>query len=82
MPAMKALESKRFFQRMWTRMERDHNGDGKFKKVLVGLKPARVPVRDALERLSPGPDAGASMLGTAKAMGTNAALQQNFARND
>ncbi|MBN3808507.1 DUF3274 domain-containing protein [Paraburkholderia sp. Ac-20347] len=82
MSAMKALEPKRFFQRMWTRMERDHNGDGKFKKVLVGLKPARVPVRDAFERLSPGPDAGASMLGTAKAMGTNAALQQNFVRND
>ncbi|WP_206955412.1 T6SS effector phospholipase Tle3 domain-containing protein [Trinickia acidisoli] len=82
MEAMTALAPKRFFQRMWTRMERDHNGDGKFMKVLVGLKPARVPVRDAFERLSPGPDAGASMLGTAATMGTNAALQANFTRND
>lgn len=82
MKAMTVLAPKRFFQRMWTRMERDHNGDGKFKKVLVGLKPAHVPIREAFERLSPGPDAGASMAETAITMGSNAALQQNFARHE
>lgn len=82
MEAMTALAPKRFFQRMWTRMERDRNGDGKFRKVPVGLKPARAPVREALERLSPGPDAAASMASTAVTMATNVMLQQNFARND
>ncbi|WP_124095176.1 DUF3274 domain-containing protein [Burkholderia gladioli] len=82
MPAMTALAPKRFFQRMWTRMERDHNGDGKFRKVPVGTAPARVPVRDAYERLSPGPDTDGSMVGTALGMGTNAALQSSFSRND
>ncbi|AMO96167.1 hypothetical protein CFter6_3534 [Collimonas fungivorans] len=76
MDAMKILESKRFFQRMWTRMTRDHNFDGKYKKVLVGSKPARVPVRDQYERLTPGPDAGAMN------MATNIALQANFKHND
>jgi len=76
MGAMSVLEHKRFFQRMWTRMERDKNFDGKYKKVLVGTKPERVPVRDQFERLSPGPDAGP------KNMLVNAALQTNFKRND
>ncbi|MDR9850782.1 DUF3274 domain-containing protein [Herbaspirillum huttiense F1] len=76
MGAMNVLEHKRFFQRMWTRMERDKNFDGNYKKVLVGTKPERVPVRDQFERLSPGPDAGA------KNMLVNAALQTNFKRND
>jgi len=82
MPAMTALAPKRFYQRMWTRMERDHNGDGNYRKVLVGTKPARVPVREPFERRTPGPNAGASMLGTVAAMGTNAALQASFAQND
>lgn len=82
MPAMKALTGKRFFQRMWTRMERDHQGDGNFKKVLVGTAPAHVPVRDAFERLTPGPDTDGSMLGTAMESGKNAFLQANFTRND
>lgn len=76
MDAMKILETKRFFQRMWTRMTRDNNFDGKYKKVLVGTKPARVPVRDQYERLSPGPDASAAD------QGTNAILQASFKRND
>jgi len=76
MDAMKVLETKRFFQRMWTRMVRDNNFDGKYKKVLVGSKPARVPVRDQYERLSPGPDAGAAD------QGKNAILQASFKRND
>jgi hypothetical protein len=82
MPAMTALAPKRFDQRMWTRMERDHNGDGNYRKVLVGTKPARVPVREPFERRTPGPNAGASRLGTVAAMGTNAALQASFAQND
>lgn len=82
MAAMTALAPKRFFQRMWTRMERDRTGNGKYEKVLVGTAPARVPVRERFERRTPGPDAGASMLATAAAMGTNVALQANFAPND
>lgn len=82
MPAMTALAPKRFYQRMWTRMERDHNGDGNYRKVLVGTKPARVPVREPFERRTPGPNVGASMLGTVATMGTNAALQASFAQND
>jgi hypothetical protein len=76
MDAMDVLEHKRFFQRMWTRMERDNNFDGKYKKVMVGTKPERVPVRDQFERLSPGPDAGVSNAVI------NAVLQTNFKRND
>ncbi|GLU33350.1 DUF3274 domain-containing protein [Trinickia caryophylli] len=82
MKAMAELEHKRFFQRMWTRMERDRQGNGKRAKVLVGMKPARVPVRENLEPLAPGPDAGASMLGTAVNMTMNVALQASFKRND
>ncbi|HEY3538400.1 MAG TPA: DUF3274 domain-containing protein [Trinickia sp.] len=82
MAAMTALAPKRFYQRMWTRMERDHNGDGNYRKVLVGTKAARVPVREPFERRTPGPNAGASMLGTVATMGTNAALQASFAHND
>ena len=82
MPAMTALAPKRFFQRMWTRMERDTAGDGNYKNVLVGTAPARVPVRERFERRTPGPDAGASMFGTAATMATNAALQASFAQND
>ncbi|HEF4732132.1 DUF3274 domain-containing protein [Burkholderia multivorans] len=73
MPAMTTLASKRFFQRMWTRLERDHNFDGKYKKVLVGTAPARVPVREQFQRLSPGPDTDVI---------TNIALQSSFKRND
>jgi len=39
-------------------------------------------VREPFERRTPGPNAGASMLGTVAAMGTNAALQASFAQND
>ncbi len=76
MPAMEVLKGKRFFQRMWTRMERDRNGDGKPDRVLVGTAPARVPVRTQSERLKPGPEAGAS------ARVKNALLQAEFTRND
>ncbi|KWE40996.1 DUF3274 domain-containing protein [Burkholderia territorii] len=82
MPAMTALAPKRFFQRMWTRMERDDNGKGKLKKVLVGTSPARVPVRDRFERLTPGPDTDGTMLGTVLESSKNAALQASFTRND
>lgn len=93
MPAMTVLgkqkSDQRFFQRMWTRMERDHDFDGKFEKVKVGLKPARVPVRDQCERLSPGPDAGSAgqgflrqAHGTVLAQGSNVLLQAQFTRND
>jgi hypothetical protein len=82
MAAMTALAPRRFFQRMWTRMERDRTGNGEYEKVLVGTAPARVPVRKRFERRTPGPDAGASMLATAAAMGTNIALQASFAPND
>ncbi|HEF4776633.1 TPA: DUF3274 domain-containing protein [Burkholderia multivorans] len=82
MPAMTALAPKRFYQRMWTRMERDDSGKGKFKKVLVGVSPARVPVRDRFERLTPGPDTDGSMLGTVLESSKNAALQASFTRND
>jgi pimeloyl-ACP methyl ester carboxylesterase len=89
MPAMTALSPKRFFQRMWTRMERDHNGDGKYKKILVGTKPARVPVREQFERLSPGPDIGSpasgffsQLGGSAASQAQNVALQAKFERND
>ncbi|WP_083893483.1 T6SS effector phospholipase Tle3 domain-containing protein [Herbaspirillum sp. B65] len=58
MEAMKRLEQLRFFQRMWTRMERPDPADGKSKKVLVGTPPGRVRVREPDERLSPGPDTG------------------------
>ncbi|WP_434113498.1 T6SS effector phospholipase Tle3 domain-containing protein [Paraburkholderia caffeinilytica] len=62
--AMNELKDKRFFQRMWTLMERDH-GDGKRKKVPVGMPEAHVPVREPLERLLPGPDTGvAGVVGT------------------
>ncbi|WP_323123049.1 T6SS effector phospholipase Tle3 domain-containing protein [Burkholderia alba] len=80
--AMKDLQGMRFFQRMWTRMERDRNGDGKFKKVLVGLAPARVPVRENAERLSVGPDTDGSMLGTAIVSGTNMATMDSHTRNE
>ncbi|WP_323123518.1 T6SS effector phospholipase Tle3 domain-containing protein [Burkholderia alba] len=91
MPAMKVLgdPKMRFFQRMWTRMERDHNGNGKFEKVKVGLAPARVPVREQFERLSPGPDVGAAgqgyfsqLKGSASSQLQNVALQARFQQND
>ncbi|WP_323120998.1 DUF3274 domain-containing protein [Burkholderia alba] len=86
MPAMTVLgqqkSGQRFLQRMWTRMEREQSGSGKFEKVKVGLAPARVPVREQFERLTPGPDTDGSMSGTAIEMGKNAALQSSFKRND
>ena len=82
LPAMEELKNKRFYQRMWTRMERDHNFDGKYKRVLVGTPPARVPIREAYERLSVGPEAGWSLLGSAKAQAVNAATQVSHTRND
>jgi hypothetical protein len=62
LPAMNTLKDKRFYQRMWTRMERDHDFDGKYKPVLIGTAPARVAVRDQFERLSAGPDSGMDLL--------------------
>ncbi|MFX4404644.1 DUF3274 domain-containing protein, partial [Acinetobacter baumannii] len=55
MEAMTRLEKLRFFQRMWTRMERPDPVSGKRKKVLVGNAVGRFPVRDQFERLTPGP---------------------------
>ena len=80
--AMLELQDKRFFQRMWTRMERDRNGDGKFKKVPVGLPPARVPVRDKWERLSVGPDTDGTMLGTAIVSATGMATMDSHKHNE
>ncbi|QJQ00412.1 T6SS effector phospholipase Tle3 domain-containing protein [Herbaspirillum rubrisubalbicans] len=60
MKAMDALKQLRFFQRMWTRMERFDPVDGRQKKVLVGTAPGPVRVRENLERLSPGPNVGAT----------------------
>ncbi|CAJ9798262.1 Type V secretory pathway, adhesin AidA [Burkholderia pseudomallei] len=82
MPAMTVLEPKRFFQRMWTRLERDQDGRGKRSKVAVGTPPARVPVRDPFQRLTPGPDTDGTMLGTLVESGKNMALQASFKRND
>lgn len=86
MPAMTVLgqqkSGQRFFQRMWTRMERDQDGSGKFEKVKVGLPPARLSVRERFERLTPGPDTDGSISGTALEMGKNAFLHASFERND
>lgn len=82
LPAMKALETTRFFQRMWTRMERDHDGDGKFRKVPVGLPPARVPVREQHERLAAGPEAGRSLAGSAVTQAQNWITTAAHTRNE
>lgn len=64
-PAMDRLKDVRFFQRMWTRLERD-SGDGKLGPVLVGGKPGHMAVRDQLQRRMVGPDAGTDyLIGTA-----------------
>lgn len=63
-------------------MERDHNGDGKFKKALVGLAPARVPIREAAERLSVGPATDGTMLGTAIVSATGVATMDSHKRNE
>lgn len=76
MDAMNCLENLRFFQRMWTRMERPDPVNGKWKKVLVGNEVGHFPVRDQFERLTPGPDAGAVNFAI------SAALQKNFKRED
>jgi hypothetical protein len=76
MEAMTRLEKLRFFQRMWTRMERPDPVSGKRKKVLVGNAVGRFPVRDQFERLTPGPDGGAANFVV------SAALQKNFKRED
>jgi len=76
MEAMKRLEKLRFFQRMWTRMERPDPVTGKWKKVLVGNAVGRFPVRDQFERLTPGPDGGAANFAI------SAALQKDFKRED
>lgn len=65
-----------------TRYENTFNFDGKYKRVLVGAPPARVPIREAYERLSVGPEAGWSLLGSAKAQAVNAATQVSHTRND
>ncbi|AOJ73386.1 MULTISPECIES: DUF3274 domain-containing protein [Burkholderia] len=82
MPAMTTLAPKRFFQRMWTRLERDQDGRGKRSKVAVGTPPARVPVRDQVQRLTPGPDTDGTMLGSVVESSKNMALQASFKRND
>lgn len=82
LPAMTDLQNKRFFQRMWTRMERDHSGDGKFRKVMVGLPPARVPIRQQNERLSVGPVTDGTPWGTAIVSGKNAATLDAHVHND
>jgi pimeloyl-ACP methyl ester carboxylesterase len=80
--AMKTLQGKRFYQRMWTRMERDHNGDGNFKKVLVGTAPARIAVRDNLERLMPGPEVGNSLFASTAVQAQNYGTQVSHTRNE
>ncbi|WDD91222.1 DUF3274 domain-containing protein [Burkholderia sp. FERM BP-3421] len=86
MPAMPVLgqqkSGQRFFQRMWTRMERDQDGSGKFEKVKVGLPPARLSVRERFERLAPGPETDGSISGTALEMSKSAFLHASFERDD
>ncbi|MGG1949290.1 DUF3274 domain-containing protein [Trinickia sp. NRRL B-1857] len=60
-PAMDRLKNMRFYQRMWTRLERDA-GDGKMQPVLVGTKPGHMAIRDQYQRLAVGPDAGLGLL--------------------
>lgn len=60
-PAMDQLKDMRFYQRMWTRLERGA-ADGNFYPVLVGTKPGHMAVRDRYQRLTVGPDAGMGLL--------------------
>ena len=76
-PAMNRLKDMRFYQRMWTRLERD-SGDGKLQPVLVGSKPGHMPVRDQFQRLAVGPDSGVDLvIGAA----TTTAHKRNEMRN-
>lgn len=59
--AMDRLKDMRFYQRMWTRLERGA-GDGKRRPVLVGTKPGHMAVRDQFERRTVGPDAGLDLI--------------------
>lgn len=61
-PAMDALKDKRFYQRMWTRLERDKHADGHFKPVMVGMPPAHLDVRTDTQRRDAGPDSGANAI--------------------
>lgn len=73
--AMIELKGKRFFQRMWTRLTQSHGLGTDYKPVLVGTAPARMPIRDNLERLTVGPDSGAGLL-------VSAATQVSHKRGD
>jgi pimeloyl-ACP methyl ester carboxylesterase len=57
-PAMETLKTMNFFQRMWTRLERDGDGSGAVAPVLVGDTPGAVEVRTDGQRLTPGPNTG------------------------
>jgi hypothetical protein len=57
-PVMEKLKSMRFFQRMWTRLERVEGGVGTARPVLVGNAPGPVEIRTEVQRRSPGPDTG------------------------
>ena len=73
-PAMDRLKDMRFYQRMWTRLERVL-ADGKFEPVLVGAEPGHMRVRGEYQRLTVGPDAG---MGVVK----NVLTTKSHRRND
>ncbi|OWY30063.1 effector protein Tle3 domain-containing protein [Herbaspirillum robiniae] len=75
LPAMNALSEMRFYQRMWTRMERPPQPGAAPTRVAVGQPPASMPVRLPGERLAAGPDTGADRL-------VNVALHAGFARDN
>ncbi len=60
-PAMDILNTMRFYQRMWTRMLRPRPGQDGLHPVAVGNPPGRHPIREDLERLTVGPNAGAKL---------------------
>lgn len=59
--AMDRLQSLRFYQRMWTRLERA-SGDGRYQPVWVGAKPGQMAVREPYQRRTVGPDAGLDLM--------------------
>ncbi len=77
-PAMNRLQNMRFYQRMWTRLERDDAGDGELRPVLVGSKPGHVAVRDQFQRLAVGPDSGLNLFAS---VATTTAHTRNEMRN-
>jgi hypothetical protein len=74
--AMDQLKDMRFYQRMWTRLERGFGRES--HPVLVGMKPGHIAVRDQLQRLTVGPDAG---MGLVMSAATTTSHSRNEMRN-